>query len=820
LFTVPELKAQTTKLSDDDLRVLKGQAQQMIGFFEYQQNILGDPESTLHEKQVVINESYKKSFADSLVQIEDDLDPTRKFPIFKDVQDYLKDIDFFFKSAVFSYDIIEMKQGYNQNNELFFTVLTKRKISATDVKNNKIDNYQNRYFELNYDEANQILKIASIYTTSPEDKTNWKVWWANLPFVWKSFFTQKYNLGDSLSATDIQNLNKITSVDISGRSEINDLNPLADIRSISTLNLQKSGVTDLMPLRFLKNLSELDLSNTNVTTVDALKYSTFIKRLNLANTQVRDIAILENLQKLEYLNISNSKVTNLSVLVHLPNITTLVLNKLNCVDYSVIQDLAQLKEIYLDSSNFSSTAFLYNHPELEIVSMNYTPIVGFQYLTNVDKLKEMHFEHTAIASLDGLENLKSLKKIYCDYSKVTKTEALKLNSKRPDIVVVFESQELANWWNSLDVNWKNYFTRMYKLSANPSTEDLHQVIRQTKISIKNNKGITNLDALAIFTDTEELEIIGAKLSQIDGLKNLINLNKLTIQASELKDISALSSLQSLKYIDISGNPVSDISALQNCAALVELHAEQCKIKGLPTLDKLKNLRQVYVDGNTIEDAQVQAFYKAHPASLVVYKSPYLQAWWSDLPIMWKSYFVRQFTISTQATNEELHRLIRTEDVSIKDINIEDLSPLKEFLILKSLVLSDLSLETLVSLSQFRDLENLSIIRLGISDISPIYQLKNLKNLSINETGVSKLDFSQLTSLEKLDISQNKIKHLGGIKVLTNLKELNISNTRIFNTMPIEKMTALTNLTAYNISAPYFLINRLKKKKPNLKIIWY
>ncbi|MCK5538921.1 MAG: leucine-rich repeat domain-containing protein, partial [Bacteroidales bacterium] len=629
LFSVLTAFSQTKQVSDDDLRVLKGQAQQMIGFFEFQQNIIGDPDATLREKQIVINESYRKTFADSLVQIEDDLDPARKFAIFKDVQDYLKDIDFFFKKVEFAYDIIEMKHGFNQNDDLYFTVLTKRKITAIDIKNKKIDNYQNRYFELNYDTTMQGLKIVSIYTNSPEDKTNWQFWWANLPIVWKSFFAEKYNFGDSLSTGDIQNLSKLTSIDISGRTEISDLNPLTDIKSLKSLNLHKSGISDLMPLRFLKNLNKLDVSYTKVKSVEALKYSSFIKDLNLSHTAISNILILENLQKLQNLNLESTKVTDLSVLSGLKAINYLNLNKVKAKSFESIQSLINLKEIQLDSSNFENTAFLYNHPKLEKISMNYTAIKDFKLLSGVANLNEMHFENTSISSLAGLEKLKGLKKIYCDYSKISRSEALKLNSKRPDIVVVFESQELANWWGTLDVNWKNYFSRLFKISANPKTEELHQVIKQTKIIINNNKNLVNLNPLVIFNDLHTLEISNAKLVDIKGLSELNKLKNISITSAGLKTIDALSKLKNLKYLDISNNPITDLSALENCIALEEIHAKKCNIATLPSFENLKNIRSFYIDGNNIEDTIVQSFYKIHPASLVLYKSPYLQSWWKN-----------------------------------------------------------------------------------------------------------------------------------------------------------------------------------------------
>ncbi len=47
------------------------------------------------DKDVLVTQSYTKIFRDPKVQVEDDLDEGRKTITNKDVQAYLKDVDFF-----------------------------------------------------------------------------------------------------------------------------------------------------------------------------------------------------------------------------------------------------------------------------------------------------------------------------------------------------------------------------------------------------------------------------------------------------------------------------------------------------------------------------------------------------------------------------------------------------------------------------------------------------------------------------------------------------------------------------------------------------
>ncbi len=77
------------------------QIRRLMGFLEFSLNTLGSSETSTKEKEIIINESYQKAFLHEKVQVEDDLDENREILTYKDVQAYLKDVDFFFKEADF-----------------------------------------------------------------------------------------------------------------------------------------------------------------------------------------------------------------------------------------------------------------------------------------------------------------------------------------------------------------------------------------------------------------------------------------------------------------------------------------------------------------------------------------------------------------------------------------------------------------------------------------------------------------------------------------------------------------------------------------------
>ncbi|MEJ2005773.1 MAG: hypothetical protein P8X57_12620 [Cyclobacteriaceae bacterium] len=98
------------------------QVRDIISFLEYMLNTLGDPETSARDKDVIVNESYAKVFRDSTVQVEDDLDENRDVITNKDVQAYLKDVEFFFKEAHFELEWQDMEASENEDGQTYYKV--------------------------------------------------------------------------------------------------------------------------------------------------------------------------------------------------------------------------------------------------------------------------------------------------------------------------------------------------------------------------------------------------------------------------------------------------------------------------------------------------------------------------------------------------------------------------------------------------------------------------------------------------------------------------------------------------------------------------
>lgn len=98
-----------------------------------------------------------------------------------------------------------------------------------------------------------------------------------------------------------------------------DLTALADLHALRHLDLRSTDVGSLAPLARLTQLETLDLSGcTEVTNIDALAQLEKLTRLELAYTRVRKLSPLTNSRALEFVELSGTPVRDLSPLFNLP----------------------------------------------------------------------------------------------------------------------------------------------------------------------------------------------------------------------------------------------------------------------------------------------------------------------------------------------------------------------------------------------------------------------------------------------------------------------------------------------------------------------
>ena len=198
--------AYAQKLSKEEAARYEAEIKDMITYLEETLNFIGDSATSAQEKGIVFTESWSKIFIDDKVQVEDDLDVNRNTPINKDVQAYLKDIDFFFKQAMFKFDVQSIANNVRSDGSVFFKVTMSRHLTAQTINDEPIDDIRNRFVEINLDKQNSSLKIASIYTSKINEKEVLRNWWNSLSQNWKNRLGSDIKLYDSIPLSGVDSI--------------------------------------------------------------------------------------------------------------------------------------------------------------------------------------------------------------------------------------------------------------------------------------------------------------------------------------------------------------------------------------------------------------------------------------------------------------------------------------------------------------------------------------------------------------------------------------------------------------------------------------
>lgn len=798
-ISITGIQAQQTKQAKPDPKEHDQKVRDMVAFLEYVLNTLGNAGTSARDKDVLITESYTKIFRDAKVQIEDDLVEKRNVITNKDVQAYLKDVDFFFEDVKFEFNIKDIQSKVNANDKLFYKVSLIRNIKGTSEEGKAVNNTIPRYIEINYDPKDKDLKIVSIYTKEFNETVALLNWWKELSFEWQSIFKRKLNITtDSVQLSDIKNIISIDAMDLSQNQYIQSLEPLGQLVDLRELNLSNTTITDLSPLRNLTELVELNLSNSKIEDISALRYSDKLVKFNINNTAVTDISVFEKMTKLEHLEMSRTTVIDFAPLSNLTELKYLNLKGTKILTLAPIEALTKITELNASGTivdNLNPLAALKN---LTILNLDSTKFLDISALKNLENLQVLYVNHTMISNLRPLQDLKHLERIYCDNTPVKRTLADAFMASNPKVLVIFDSEDLRGWWDTLPAGWKDVLSKAAKIELNPTNEELAKV--------------PNIDSLNFM---DNISIRG-----IEPLRELQKLQVIIAAKTAIGDLSPLKEHREIRWLDISNTHVSDISMLTGFTKLKELRADNTNIQNIDALAAIPGIQKIYADQTAIDNLLAEEFLQKRPTCLVVYKTNSLENWWNELSDSWKEVFQAQISINPKSRREDLHRLVELEALHVKDAAINDLSSLIAFIRLKELDFSGTA----------------------ISDVSPLSNIKSLKSLHATNSPIRELEpLSVLTTLEDLDISNTPVEDLKPLRSLQNLKTLNCSGTQITSLSILEELQTLESvdcsntgvksldaldglplktLKCYNTRITSKAIEKFKKSNPDCNVVYY
>ncbi|CAL5997683.1 leucine-rich_repeat domain-containing protein [Hexamita inflata] len=335
------------------------------------------------------------------------------------------------------------------------------------------------------------------------------------------------------------------------------------------------------------------------------------------------------------------------------------------------------------------------------------------------------------------------------------------------------------------------YTLTYLLGSE-SSECIKNIQKQQRLNV-NNLELENLEVLDLkdtFLENDQLYNL-AKFKKLRSLNvsnnrvdllnihNITSLTKLSMSYCSLQNIDLISSLVNLQELNLNGNSILDLSSLLKLKCLTKLYMCSCILKNINQIiyqiSQLVNLEEFDLSSLFFTDIDISPLCKLkNLTKLNLSFSYYLkgidQIWQLTLEVL-------NISATGLKNTDSIGPLINLKELDISEnLNIEDITPLKDLVGLIKLNMNRCGIAHLSALKYLINLQFLDISsNYKIDDINQLQYLKNLTRLRVQCCSVISIcALRPLVNLEYLNIEKNQIVYVdANLNNMTNLQHLNV-----------------------------------------------
>lgn len=431
-----------------------------------------------------------------------------------------------------------------------------------------------------------------------------KVNLSNTAFSFPALLTSSPNLYHlDLSRTGTANINYLAELpqlmylDLS-ETYINTLNPLRKLEKLETLRINQTKIHSLEPLQGLLNLKRIYADNTGITDQQAMDFMSGNKgTLVLANTErVMEWwkGLDQNWKKALSREMGNSSPDK-EDLIRLINMDSLNLSNSDLMSPDPLTKFRKLRQLNISGNRFSGFGFAESLEYLELLIAENMPAASASGLNQSKYLQAISFKGSAITDLSALNFLNKLQILDVDETPVRKEQVVAFLEMNPQVIVLYQTTALKEWWSGLDSDWKVVFGVEME---NPSGFALHRLIESTELTIEDIP-VSSLEPLNQFIRLEKMMISNTQVRSLAELGGHTKLVEISCKNGPLEDLEGISSLDDLKVLDVSNTAVDDLKSLRGLSGLEELNASGTNIKKLKGLSELKNLKNLNISNTRV-----------------------------------------------------------------------------------------------------------------------------------------------------------------------------------------------------------------------------
>ncbi len=413
--------------------------------------------------------------------------------------------------------------------------------------------------------------------------TDRPVTWGDVKHITKLYLSGSGS-GDKIAdISALAELTSLTELDLSG-NKLTDVSALAGLHNLTVLNLSGNKITDVSTLAGLRNLIALNVADNKASDFrkfepGTLEGFTALASLDLSNNELTDISALPPLEHLSVLKLSGNLLTDVGSLTvsRFPVLTELDVSGNKLVGGGGLQSVLFLDSLDASQNKLLTTDGISELTNLAVLNLSGNRGLDLKELSGLTRLVSLNLSRNEELELSKLPELTDLTKLDLSFNGLTDISSL---SRLPKLT----SLELS-------------YNKPADLSVLSGLKNL------TELHLSGN-GMTDADTLSGFTSLTVLDLNNNELTDIRGLSGLTNLECLLLSYNELADFSSLSGLTNLTELYLMGNELEDIRFLAGLTRLTELSLCDNRLTDIESLSELKNLTVLLLAGNRLTDISV------------------------------------------------------------------------------------------------------------------------------------------------------------------------------------------------------------------------
>ncbi|MEN2281274.1 leucine-rich repeat domain-containing protein [Algoriphagus sp. SE2] len=421
---------------------------------------------------------------------------------------------------------------------------------------------------------------------------------------------------------------------------------------------------------------------------------------------------------------------------------------------------------------------------------------------NGDVFFVVSLDRTITATGKSGENISNTKPRFVEINLENKSQELKIASIYT--TKLSRDEELAEWWEILDPNWKIFLKEKFQVSEFDSVDIdlLYRFVSMDSLDISGTDSLLNLKPLEAMRELKYVDLSNTQITELAPISNVTFLEYLDVSNTPASDIQFIKYSDRLKHLDISKTEIRHIEELANLKTLTSLKADYTPIMSFAVLNEFDSLESLSLVESGFNSAENISNLKN--LSFLDLSRNYLINFTSLSELEGLKYLNLSETNIQDLT--PLNKLENLEQVDITSTQVADISVLNSKPKLYKVLADQTRLSVLAADNFTRNnpkvllihhVKDLEIWWSGLSD--PWKATLKKANPKIRTDNPNVEILTETIGLEELDMKGEGILTLNPITRFVKLHKLDFSDNEISDLLPLSEVKTLVEIVGKNTS---------------------